>query len=545
MSPRNRAIQIVHADRVTSRRSRHVGRLCGILLISALAGCASLPRDFEKPASQAISLADTQESVLTKATIASRPSSDLSGFRLLPTGGYAFNTRVALARRARHTLDAQYYIVEDDETGRAILKELQDAARRGVRVRLLMDDIGTETLDQTLLKMAAQSNIEVRIFNPFAWGRAAVSTRLLSSLGDLSRVNRRMHNKSFVADNIMAVTGGRNIGNEYFMYSNGTNFIDLDIFAAGPIVADLSSVFDRYWNSTYVYPIETLVKFEPKMAAMAEQMMAAVPGMPEMIGDDGLAPAVMRDLLGHAPLAQEIDAGRMGLTWATARVVADDPSKVVGVTDATLPDTASEMLSSLIGMAKSEVTILTPYFVPGKTGMAVLRALRNKGVRVSVLTNSLAATDTPIVHIGYAAYRLEMLRIGVDLYELSPTRGSKKGMLGLFGSSRAKLHAKSVVVDGQQLFVGSINLDPRSARTNTEQGLIIRSPELASEVIDLLAHDKGESSYHLRLTPDRNDIEWVSRENGVETVIDHDPDAGLLLRFGLKILGPFAPEELL
>jgi putative cardiolipin synthase len=174
-----------------------------------------------------------------------------------------------------------------------------------------------------------------------------------------------------------------------------------------------------------------------------------------------------------------------------------------------------------------------------------MRKLHEKGVRMSVLTNSLAATDTPIVHIGYAAYRIEMLRLGVNLYELSPTRGTKAGMLGLFGSSRAKLHAKTVVVDRQQLFVGSINLDARSARENTEQGLIISSPELAGEVLQLLGSDHGESSFHLRLTADRNNIEWIGRERGVETVFDDEPDAGFLLKFVLKVLGPFAPEELL
>ena len=535
----------LYRRRARFRGSPLIRLASSLLLAAAIGGCASLPRDFDKPVSHAIDVSKVQGSPLARATHGSGPVGDLSGFRLLPTGGYAFNTRVALARRARHTIDAQYYIVEDDETGRAILKELQNAAARGVRVRLLMDDIGTETLDQTLLKMASQPNIEVRLFNPFAWGRSSLSTRLLSSLGDLARVNHRMHNKSFMADNVMAVTGGRNIGNEYFMYSNGSNFIDLDIFAAGPIVTDLSAVFDRYWNSSYVYPIASLVKFESAMADKAAQMMAAVPGMPEMIGEDGLAPAVMRDLLGHAPLAQEIDAGQMKLTWAPARVVADDPSKVAGVTNATVHDTASGMLMSLMGSAKTDVVVVTPYFVPGKPGIALMHQLKNKGVHMSVLTNSLAATDTPIVHIGYAAYRLEMLRLGVDLYELSPTRGSKSGMLGLFGSSRAKLHAKTVVVDKEQLFVGSINLDARSARENTEQGLIIRSPELASEVLQLLANDKGESSFHLRLTPDRKDIEWVGIDHGVETVLYDEPDASLLLRFGLKVLGPFAPEELL
>ena len=226
-----------------------------------------------------------------------------------------------------------------------------------------------------------------------------MTTRLLSSLGDLRRVNHRMHNKSFIADNVMAVTGGRNLGNAYFMYSNGSNFVDLDVFAAGPIVTELSSVFDRYWNSSYVYPIASLVKYDQDMMARAMQM-AAAPGTPGMVNDDGLAPSVIKDVLGHAPLAQEIDAGQMKLTWAPARVVADDPSKVAGVTDATVGNTASGMLVSLLAAANAEVVVVTPYFVPGKPGIALMRKLHDKGVRMSVLTNSLAATDTPIVHIG-------------------------------------------------------------------------------------------------------------------------------------------------
>ncbi|MBC7414010.1 MAG: phospholipase D family protein [Herminiimonas sp.] len=517
----------------------------GLLFAGIIGGCASLPREVIRPATFAVPLGDVQAGPLAVVTAASRPPGDLSGFRLLPTGAYAFNTRVAMARRARYSLDVQYYIVHDDETGRALLGELQNAARRGVRVRLLIDDIATQTLDQTLLRLAAQPNIEVRLFNPFAWGRSSFAIRLLSSLGDLRRINHRMHNKSFIADNVMAVTGGRNLGNEYFMYSNGSNFIDLDIFAAGRAAVDLSSVFDRYWNSEYAFPIASLVQYDQAMAEKAAQMMAARPGMPEMIGEDGLAPSVMRDVLGHAPLAQEIDAGKMNLTWAEARVVADDPSKVAGVTDATVGDTASGMLISLMGAAQSDVVVVSPYFVPGKPGMKLIRALHDRGVHMSVLTNSLAATDTPIVHIGYAAYRLEMLRLGVNLYELSPTRGSKDAKPGLFGSSRAKLHAKTVVVDREQLFVGSINLDARSARENTEQGLIIQSKALAGEVLQLLANDKGESSFHLRLTPDRAHIEWVGLDQGVETVYDDEPDAGFLLKFGLRVLGPIAPEELL
>jgi putative cardiolipin synthase len=422
-----------------------------------------------------------------------------------------------------------------------------------VRVRLLVDDIATETKDQSLLRLATLPNIEVRIFNPFPLGRSSLTTRLLSSLGDLKRVNHRMHNKSFMADNVMAVTGGRNLGDEYFMHGTSSNFIDLDVFAAGPIVADLSAVFDRYWNSGYAYPIAALVRYDRAMADKADAMRKSRSAA-GMIGSDGLAASVRADALGYPPLAQDFDAGRLQLTWAPARVVADAPSKVAGVTDATVGDTASGMLVSLMGSADKEVVVVSPYFVPGKAGMRVMRSLHAKGVRMSVLTNSLAATDTPIVHTGYARYRREMLALGVHLYELSPTRGQERnreresgvpGMPGLFGSSRAKLHAKTVVIDREQLFVGSINLDARSARENTEQGVIINSPALAGEVLQLLENDHGESAYRLRLAPDGQNIEWIATSAGVESPAGPEPDAPFWLRLGVWLLGPIAPEELL
>ena len=522
------------------RARARLGGLGAMLLL--LCGCASLPTGFHKPESQAFEPA-RGGSALASMVETGHPAGE-SGFRLLPTGAYAFNTRVALARRAERSLDLQYYIIHDDETGRALLGELRAAAVRGIRVRLLIDDIATETMDQSLLLLSTMANVEVRVFNPFTGGRSSTGARILASLGDLKRINHRMHNKSFIADGAMAVTGGRNLGDEYFMHSSRSNFIDLDVFVAGPAVTELSSVFDRYWNSDYAYPIAALVRFDQAMADKAARMRAA-PGSLGMVGADGLAASARKDVLGYPPLAQEMEAGKLALTWAPARVVADVPSKVAGVTDATIDDTASGMLLTLLGQAQQEVQVVSPYFVPGERGMKVMRNLHQRGVRMTVLTNSLAATDTPIVHTGYARYRLEMLQLGVQLYELSPTRGPAKGALDLFSSSRAKLHAKTAVIDRRRLFVGSINLDARSARTNTEQGVIIDSPALAAEVLQLLVGDKAESAFHLRLTPDRHHIEWVATTAGVESIVDDEPDASLLLKFGLWLLAPIALEELL
>jgi putative cardiolipin synthase len=515
-----------------------------VCLALVVSGCASLPTGFAKPDSTAFRPNGIGDSALQKVVEASRPSDDLSGFRLLSTGAYAFNTRVALARRAQHSLDVQYYIIHDDETGHALLHELEAAAARGVRVRLLVDDIGTENQDQLLLHMATQQNISVRIFNPFAWARSTVSTRILTSLGDLKRINHRMHNKSFVADNVMAVTGGRNIGNEYFMHSTDSNFIDLDVFAVGPVVNELSNVFDRYWNSDYVYPIGALVKYDKITADLAAENVLAS-NMSTMVMMDGLAATVKKDVLGYGPLSEEIDTGKVDLLWASARVVADLPSKVMGVTDETAPNTASGMLMSLMTTAQSEMILVSPYFVPGKAGIESMKKLRDRGVDITVLTNSLAATDTPIVHTGYSRYRLAMLKMGIHLYELSPNRREKIGMLDLLKRSRAKLHAKIAVLDHQQLFVGSINLDARSARENTEQGLIIRSPKLAEQVLSLLDANKMDSAYRLRLAASGEQIEWIDTEDGKEVIYDDEPNAGFFLKFGLKLLAPIAPEELL
>ncbi|MDY7573170.1 phospholipase D family protein [Actimicrobium sp. CCI2.3] len=494
-------------------------------------GCATLPEQVRRPAS--VALTTPQDTRLGRVVRDSMPAGAQSGFRLLPSGNFAFDTRIALARRAERTLDVQYYLFHGDESGRAIGRELLAAALRGVRVRILLDDIATQGQDELLARLSTHPNFEVRVFNPFAGGRSSIFTRVVASLGDLDRVNHRMHNKLFVADNAMAITGGRNIGNEYFMQSTTSNFIDLDVFAVGAVVAPLSAVFDEFWNSNYAYPASAFATFRlEEDAAPTARPVAVLP-----------VSAELRDPLGHAALATEIDAGKLKLVWANARVVADSPDKVAGLTERGVDKTAGGRILRLMESAQSDVTVISPYFVPGEVGMAAMQQLAARGVRMLVLTNSLAANDSALVHLGYAPYRRPMVELGVHLYELRATKKRKRP--GLFGSSNASLHAKLVVVDQRRVFIGSLNLDARSMRTNTEMGLLIDSPELAEELDGLLRADHDESVYRLRLSARTGALEWVATEEGVEVIYTSEPDVSGLFKFGLWLLSPLAPEELL
>ena len=496
-----------------------------------LGGCAALPEQVHRPVS--VALATPLETRLGRVVRDSMPAGEQSGFRLLPSGNFAFDTRIALARRAERTLDVQYYLFHGDETGRAIGRELLAAALRGVRVRILLDDIATQGQDELLARLSTHPNFEVRVFNPFAGGRSSLFTRVVASLGDLDRVNHRMHNKLFVADNAMAITGGRNIGNEYFMQSATSNFIDLDVFAVGAIVAPLSAVFDDFWNSDYAYPASAFATFrleeEGTPAPQPDTILPAADGP--------------RDALGHSALATEIDAGKLTLAWANARVVADAPEKVAGLSPRGIDQTVASRIVRLMESAQSDVTVISPYFIPGEFGMAAMQQLADRGVRMLVLTNSLAANDSALVHLGYARYRRPMVEMGVHLYELRSTR--KRNRLGLFGSSHASLHAKLVVVDQRRVFIGSLNLDARSMLTNTEMGLVIDSPELAAELDGLLRADNDESVYRLRLSASTGALEWVATEEGVEVIYTSEPDVSRLFEFGLWLLSPLAPEELL
>lgn len=470
----------------------------------------------------------------------SSPAEELSGFRLMPVGSYALNTRATLARKAEKSLDVQYYLMADDQTGRYLMRQLRDAAVRGVRVRILLDDLYTSGEDSLLLALASYPNVQIRLFNPFPGGRSGFLERFAASPQDFKRLNHRMHNKLFIADGAMAVAGGRNIADEYFQRSTIENFVDLDAFVCGAVVSQLSEIFDDYWNSPYVYPLESIVapSKSPEAYHSDFEKRTGVILTPEP------EPLPATDTLGYGPLSDDLDRGRLGLSWAPAFAYADVPSKIA-MEKGFEADSVQYNLIELMRKAKSEVQISSPYLIPGTSGMEMMREDRKRGVAIKILTNSLAATDEPLVHTGYSRYRHDMLDLGVELSELSTSRIKRAKRLGMFGTSVGRLHAKLAVIDRQTLFIGSMNFDPRSAHENTELGIIIESPALAKEVTRLLDIAKYQSAYRVQLSADKRSIEWLAIEDDVPVVIYNEPDSTFWLRLELELLKPLAPEELL
>jgi len=497
--------------------------LAGATLI--LAGCASLPLHVKKYPSEA--LQPPPNSTLARVVAASEDGSNknLSGVRLLASGEEALDSLIALADHAQRTLDIQYYIIHQDESARTLLDHVREAAERGVRVRVLVDDLNTAGEDRRFLHLGHHANIEVRVFNPFPGGRSATWSRILTSISDIPRINHRMHNKLFVADNELAITGGRNIGDEYFTLDKRSNFIDLDVVVAGPIVPQLSASFDAFWNSKYSYPIASLASAdEPDIPAQPPTLAAS--------NDDANW------------LGRELDAGILRLNWVPATVLADRPAKIASETSPDEEVTIANNIAVLMRSAQHEVLVISPYFVPGKQGVALMRALIARGVHIRILTNSLASTDAPLVHNGYARYRVALLKMGVELFEVRPKLGQKHPRFHPFKSSNASLHAKALVIDQRTVFIGSLNMDGRSARLNSELGLVMRSPELAKQVTSLLDDITAEGSYRLSLDR-REHIVWSIGEGDAERTWHTDPETTELQRISLKLLAPFAPEQLL
>ncbi|HUY83313.1 MAG TPA: phospholipase D family protein [Steroidobacteraceae bacterium] len=506
-----------------------IGRwaLAGVLFSClALDGCATLPRNVEKFPSHALHdpLSTRLGRLVARSAAGHGPG--VSGLRLLASGEEAFDSLIALADNAQRTLDLQYYIIDDDESSRVILEHVRMAAERGVRVRILVDDFNTAGQDNRFMRLGELPNIEVRIFNPFPGGRFSMWSRLLFSAAHIARINHRMHDKLFVADNCIAITGGRNIGDEYFTRNRKYNFVDLDVIAAGPIVSQLSASFDRFWNSKYSYPISSID--------------ASVPTEPEpRLNTAGTGPE------GGKFLAREIKAGHLRLDWVPATVLADRPVKIASETSPAEEKTIANNVAALIRSAKKDVLIISPYFVPGKRGVALMRSLVARGVRIHILTNSLATTDAPIVNIGYARYRKPLLRLGVDLRELRPKIGEARPRFRRFGHSSASLHAKAIVIDDHTVFIGSMNMDARSAHTNTELGIVFQSTQIAGEVTALFDDIARYGCYKLKFIAGTHKIEWIGKGPGAERIWYHDPQTTLLERIALRLLTPFAPEQLM
>ncbi len=523
-----------------------------LVLSMLMTACASLPPQVQTQPASAIT--DFQATPLGALTQKVLPPESRSGFRLLPYGPTSFATRMALARLATRSLDVQYYLLAGDNTGRALMGALRDAALRGVRVRLLVDDLYTTGEDDLLLALASYPNVQVRLFNPFPAGRGSDVTRFVSSGFDFARVNRRMHNKLFVADNAAAVAGGRNMADEYVMNAAGSNFVDMDVFAAGPVVRDLSSEFDHYWNSEVVYPVERIASTSLTQAQLRQKFDTRVadarpPQAPRIPADGRIHDpqpdepvALPLDLVPMMNLPFELaDRALSPLLWADARVLFDPLSKTLGLNERenSLKGTVTEGVIRWFHTARSSIKMVSPYFVPSDASVASLAGAQAEGVSVTLLTNSLASTDEPWVYVGYWPHIHELLKAGVGIYELSPTLSVKRGKLGIFGHRTGALHMKNGIVDRKQVFLGSMNLDPRSARLNTELGLIIDSAEMARQ-LDSFA-DAG-SSYRLRLDASGKNVEWIEQDNdGKETVYDVPPETTAWQRFKLRLVAPFIP----
>ena len=556
-----------------------------LLMALWLGACASLPSEVARPVSTA--LTDPQSTRLGKAFMAQTRTASTrndSGFALVSSAELAFTSRMTLTKAAQKTLDLQYYAVHFDDSTERLFEALQEAARRGVRVRMLLDDFNTAGKNAQVLKLAFEPNIEVRLFNPLPSGRAVPFFRILSSLGDIANLQRRMHNKIFVADNAVAITGGRNLGDTYFGQSEGSNFVDLDVLAAGRMARDLSHSFDQYWNNPLAYPVQSLMtaqeieaikpkkpSTDPDVGRASDREALGVAAPASAATSQGARNATTTARVVSTPsgestvipaLPEDTDLRLLPWTWASSVLLVDKASKIANDADSVeaAQDTTVDGLLSLMSQAKKDVLIVSAYFVPGEQMMRQFADMRQRGVRLRVLTNSLASNDAPAAHAGYARYRKALVAMGVEVYEMrseqrgtvsafgsaggfAGSTGNSSGAAGAAGASRASLHTKAVVIDGSLLVVGSMNLDLRSKLQNSELAVIIRSPKLSAEVAGVMEPSLARGAYRVEL--EGGQLVWRAPQGSGLKDATTEPDASLGLRLMVQLIGPFAPDEML
>ena len=442
-------------------------------------------------------------------------------------GHGALASRLLLARRAEASIDALYYIWNADTSGRLLMKALFEAAERGVRVRLLLDDNGTEGLDDTLAALAKLSSFEVRLFNP----SPVRNPKFAGYFFDFFRMNRRMHNKAFIVDGAVAIVGGRNIADEYFQLSDDGFFLDLDVLAAGAVVPDTAAVFDAYWNSASAYPVESIVRNEK----------AVLPGW--LTGKEAIGPEAeveaMSQMQGTA--ADRFVSRDARLEWVDAEVIADDPAKGVGKA----PDGGLmiDRLREVSDTVSSSLDLVSAYFIPGRTGVSHFAEMARRGVKQRILTNAFVTTDVKLVHAGYAKYRRDLLKAGIALSELKPdAANSDRALVSKSGSSAASLHAKTLAIDGRRIFVGSFNFDPRSALLNCEMGFMVDSPALAERMVGRF-DEVATATFSVRL--EGGSMRWTETGPGGETVHEAEPGMTTIDRWFIGGLGRLPIEWLL
>ncbi len=489
------------------------------LFLLLLAGCAAAPFDYPKTVSRVVPASDTTRMGQFYAKWLQQHGED-SGFVGLEKGNDALGARLRLMEAAEKTIDAQYFLLKPDEAGGLFIGKLLRAADRGVRVRLLIDDIFTPVEDSTLALFNHHPNVEVRIFNPVA----RQGFKYVNMLWDFNRANRRMHNKSFTVDGSVSIVGGRNIADEYFEIKQEVEFDDFELLTFGPVVAEIAGAFDLFWNSELAVPMEAFgADFDPtELKQWRSAMDAVVAGARESV----YARAI------DSPLLQDIAEGRIEPIAAPAYVVTDEPEKLVQKVGATEYQSLARELGKQFDRAQREVIIISPYFVPGKEGVAAITQWLQRGVRVVIVTNSLASTNHVPVHSGYARYREPLLRAGAELFEVK----SNAEVTGAEGNAadRRTLHTKAVIFDRALLFIGSLNFDPRSIDINTEMGVFIASPEAASRLAEAVMDNLFDLTYAVELDA-RGKLVWSYRGNGQRP--DKEPDTGWWRRFKAGFYG--------
>ncbi|RRN57377.1 phospholipase D family protein [Pseudoxanthomonas sp. SGNA-20] len=471
----------------------------------------------------ALPLADAQTAIDRAVVPLTDARPGQTGMVILGDNLDAFAVRAMTARSAGRSLDLQYYIWHDDFTGNMLHNEVLRAADRGVRVRLLLDDMNVHGSHSVLAALDSHPLIEVRLFNPTR-AREGTLARGVELLLRFVSLNRRMHNKIWLADGRIAVVGGRNIGDEYFDAAADVNFMDTDVAMVGSAARQAEEVFDAYWNSASAIPLAALV--DPAPDALDRVRASLDAGL----GSDRAGPYLER--LRASERVSELLQGRGSVHWTeNAMLVSDPPQKAEGAPQR--PDWMTPVLVARVSTARRELKLISPYFVPGHAGLEWLSGMRGRGVEVSILTNSLAANDVLAVHGGYAGYRVPLLRAGIALYELKPHGAVDTS---LFGSSGASLHTKAYVVDGSHGFIGSFNLDPRSIKLNTEMGLMFDHPGAAAELEALYAKKtSAQTAYRLALEDGR--LRWHDDAAQPPATWEREPEAKAWQRAAARVIG--------
>jgi len=490
------------------------------------AGCATV--SFDQPKSQSIAISNAGNTRLGKEVAEwTALHGQQSGFYPLRKGMDALGVRLRLAEIAEKSIDLQYFLMKNDTAGAVIANALLKAADKGVRVRFLLDDIFTTVPDRSFLLMNQHPNIEIRIFNPLS--RRGI--RAFNYVGDFSQANRRMHNKSFTVDNSISVVGGRNIADEYFQLKKDSVFVDFDVLALGPIAADISTSFDQYWNHSRAVPIEqfTSDKTNEELQTVRADIAADLDDIYETVFRKALTSQLLQDLI----------ADRQPLFVGPARVLADNPDKLINKIDEAHMQLAND-LAEVVRRSETEVIFISPYYVPGDGGIQLIRDLVAKGVRVVILTNSLASNNHVPVHSAYARYRKDVVNAGAELYEIRANAARElEGDDG--GPEVLTLHTKAFYIDRRYLFVGSLNLDPRSIEINAEMGLLIDSEPMVKTLLQGADERLSTLTYRV-IVNDRGKLEWYTRIDNEKVIETKEPLTGWWLRFKAWFM-KIAPES--